>query len=451
MKLTMMIVEDDNGLRTSLEKSFSRKGWEVLAATAVSEAQQLLRERKIDLILLDHRLPDGTGMKVLSEARELDPDILVIMFTAFPEVKTAVKAMKEGAHDFIIKPFELEELHLAVERAVEARSLREKVRHLEHERESRQRVTEILGESPAVEKVRDQIRRVAIADTPVLITGTTGTGKELVADCIHRLSSRSEGALVKVNCSSFSEQLLESELFGHERGAFTDARQPRAGLFEMADGGTLVLDEISEMRPELQAKLLRVVEGHPFRRLGGEREIKTDVRILASTNRDLQGRIRSGLFREDLFFRLNVFRIEVPLLRERGADIILLARFGLHRSSVALRKGPLELSKAAEEMLMSYDWPGNVRELLNVVERAVIVCDGDEVGIEHLPTELQASAFVRQHASAAVEKIPTLADIEYRYVNHVLETADGNLTQAARILGVARNTLKARLRSTDAE
>ncbi len=445
MPLSVLIVEDDRGLRLSLEKSFRRQGYEVLSLSRVSEAQRLLGERAIDLMLLDVRLADGSGFDVLATARNIDEEIVVIIMTAYPDLKTAVRAMKEGARDFIVKPFELEELHLTVKHAVEARALRRDVQRLEHERSRRNDVTELLGESAAIEKVRREIRKVAPTTLPVLTTGETGTGKELVVDCIHRLSERARGPLVKVNCSAFSEQILESELFGHERGAFTDAKEARAGLFEMSDGGTVFLDEIAEMHPGLQAKLLRVVEGQPFRRVGGQREIRADVRIVAATNRDLEALIQSGAVRQDLYFRLNTFQISMPPLRTRGNDVALLARFFLQRSSMTLRKPPLRLSPEAEALLADYPWPGNVRELRNVMERAAILCEGDEVGAVHLSGQLQAAVFVHRHVKERSDAFPLLAEIEHQYMEHVLEHVGGNLSEAARILGIARNTLKARL------
>ena len=338
---------------------------------------------------------------------------------------------------------------MTVSRAIEARRLRRDVRRLERERRSRNDVTELLGESPAVEQVLKQIRMVARAETPVLVVGETGTGKELVADLVHRLSSRAQGPLVKVNCSAFSEQILESELFGHEKGAFTDAKEARAGLFEMSDGGTLFLDEISEMKPGLQAKLLRVTEGHPFRRVGGQRDVRSDVRLVAATNRDLAALIETGQFRKDLYFRLNAFQITAPPLRDRGRDIVLLSRFFLERSATTLRRGLLQLSPAAEELLLSYPWPGNVRELRNVIERAAILCESGTVGVEHLPSQLQASSYVQRLAAKGAGSIPSLAEVERRYIDHVLELVGGNLSEAARALGIARNTLKARLRMPD--
>ncbi|MFQ5680134.1 MAG: sigma-54-dependent transcriptional regulator [Gemmatimonadota bacterium] len=447
-KFVTLIVEDDDGLRSALEESFSRRGHQVVGAPGVAEAVRLLTERNVGLVLLDLKLQDGSGLEVLRAARDLDEEIIVIMMTAFPEVRTAVGAMREGAADFITKPFELDQLHLAAERALEIRRLRRDVRRLDRERRRGREGTRMLGESAAIDAVHRDIGRVAETDTPVLITGETGTGKELVAEAIHQSSGRAEAPLVKVNCSAIAHQLLESELFGHERGAFTDAKESRIGLFEMADGGSLFLDEISEMQVELQAKLLRVVEGQPFRRVGGRREVRTDVRIVAATNRDLASRIQDGRFREDLYFRLNAFQIAVPPLRERGSDVGLLARHFLGRSARDLRREPLQLSAEAEQMLLAYAWPGNVRELRNVMERAAIVCDTDVVDVEHLPRELQAGAFVRhQTAGSESSTLPPLSEIERRYIDFVCRQTDGNISKAARILGVARNTLKARLRS----
>ena len=447
MAKTTLIVEDDGSLQSSLVRSFEKRGYEVLAVATVADATQCLRERSIALVLLDIRLPDGSGFDVLSLARDVDPEIPVIIMTAFPEVRTAVRAMKEGARDFVIKPFELEELHLTVERALEARELKRNVARLERERQSRGEITELLGESQPLARLREEIHKVAASSMPVLVVGPTGTGKELVANSVHRLSERARGPLVKVNCSAFSEQILESELFGHEKGAFTDAREARAGLFEMSDGGTLFLDEISEMNPGLQAKLLRVVEGHPFRRVGGQRNIQTDVRIIAASNRNLERLLQSGKFREDLYFRLNAFQIVVPPLRERGEDIVLLARFFLRRCARDLRKEPIELTMDAENLLRAYPWPGNVRELRNVIERAAILCDTGQVAVEHLPGQLQASAFTHQVMKKSASDLPSLKEVEQRYMRHVLEQTGGNLSETARILGISRNTLKARIQS----
>lgn len=443
----MLVVDDDEGLRPSIELSLGRRGFDVVGAATVAEARELLRERHVALALLDINLPDGSGLDILKAARETDPEIAVVMMTAYPELKTAIRAMREGASDYIVKPFELEDLHMTVDRAFELRSLRRDVERLKRERRVGDSTAPIFGDSLPIRAMREQITKVAPTDAPVLVLGETGTGKELVADAIHAHSERKDGPLVKVNCSTFSEALLESELFGHVRGAFTDAKQAREGLFEMADGGTLFLDEISEMKLELQTKLLRVVEGRQsFRRVGGSREIRTNVRLVAATNRDLEARVRRGDFREDLYFRLNVFPISVPPLRSRGDDIVLLARRFALEAGEALRKGPITLSESAEEYLLAYSWPGNVRELKNLMERGAILADGPQIDVAHLPAELQSSAFIRRSAPTEPSSMPALADIERKYVEFVCESVGGNLSRAARILGIARNTLKSKIK-----
>ncbi|KKM71186.1 hypothetical protein LCGC14_1433170 [marine sediment metagenome] len=451
MKSRMLIVEDDESLRSSLERSFTLKGYEVVSASTVSAATRLLEERNVDLLLLDLRLPDGSGIDVLTTAQGLDKETVVVILTAFPDIKTAVRAMKAGASDFVTKPFDLQQLQFTVERAIERRTLRRNVWLLERERQARGEITKILGESAAIEGVRHLIQKVADTDAPVLVTGETGTGKELVADALHRLSSRFGAPMIKVNCSALSEQLLESDLFGHEKGAFTDAKQARAGLFEMADGGTLFLDEISEMKAGLQTKLLRVVEGQPFRRVGGQREIRTNVRLIVATNRDLPSRVQSGSFREDLFYRLNTFQISVPPLRDRGSDVVLLARSFLNRSAMALRKGPMHLMPEVEEILVAYAWPGNVRELRNMMERAAILCEAGEVTAAQLPGDVRASAFVTKQGGGGSGAMPPLREIELRYAAHVVGSVGGNLSEAARILGITRNTLKAKLRMPEGQ
>ena len=449
MALNMLIVEDDMGLRPALEEFFGRRDFDVTGTGTVADSVRVLEELSVAVVLLDIQLPDGSGLEVLRRAIDIDPETAVIMMTAFPEIKTAVKSMQEGAMDFVVKPYDVAELKLAVNRALELRSLRRSVQRLDHEKRSRGESSEILGESPAIQRLRGEIAKVAEADSPVLITGPTGTGKELVADAIHSGSRRSGSPLVKVNCSAFSEHLLESELFGHEKGAFTDAKEARAGFFEMADGGTLFLDEISEMKPGLQAKLLRVVEGQPFRRVGGNREIRTDVRVLAATNRRLEESVKRGEFREDLYFRLNVFQLRVPPLEERGEDVILLAQFFLDRSVRALRKARLTLSPESKELLQAYHWPGNVRELRNVMERAAILCEEPEVTPASLPHELQSTGFVKQRARTGAGDLPSLADIERQYIDHVTRLVDGNISEASRILGISRNTLKAKRTAGD--
>ena len=449
MKPILLILEDDDGLRDALARSVARRGFHVTAVDRVAAAVDMLRTQDVDIVLADMRLPDGSGREVLDVAVDVDPEIRVVMMTAFPEVQTAVDAMKQGAHDFIVKPFELEEIHVVLSRAQEAKSLRQNLRRLMRDRPGVAAVTDILGSSDPIESVRAQILQVAPAAAPVLVVGETGTGKELVADAIHRASDRHAGPLVKVNCAAIPASLLENELFGHDKGAFTGAGEAREGLFEMADEGTLFLDEIGEMHPDLQARLLRVVEGKPFHRVGGRREIRTDVRIVAATHRDLKDATRDGTFREDLYFRLDVFRIDVPPLRDRGHDVCELARRMVPELAAPARRPAERLSPDVERLLLEYRWPGNIRELRNVLERAVILCPSRELGVEHVPAELRAPAERPPNDPAggsSLDEYPTLKEMEERYVRDVLEACDGNISQAARVLGVARNTLKSRLR-----
>ena len=447
MKTSIVLVEDDEGIRVPLARMLSKHGYDVRVATTVAEARASIEHRIVDLVLLDIRLPDGTGLEVLRFVRELDLEIDVIIMTAFPELHTAVQALQDGARDYVIKPFDLGDLRLAIKRVLEARKLRRDVARLELKCHQLSEHDEILGEDQVVEKLRERISMAAGASTPVLVVGETGTGKELVANQLHKLSPRAAGPLIKVNCSAFTEQLLESELFGHEKGAFTGAGQSRPGLFEMADGGTLLLDEISEMRLDLQARLLRIVEGSPFRRVGGTREIATDTRVVAATSRDLVSLVESGSFRRDLLFRLNAFDIRVPPLRARGRDVVLLARVFLERAVARLRKPAFRLAEEVEQILLNYPWPGNVRELNNVIERAVILCPGPLIEPVHLPGDLRAETFLADTRGVEPDAWPNLAEMERRYVAHVVEAVGGNLSQASRVLGIARNTLKARLKT----
>jgi DNA-binding NtrC family response regulator len=446
-KLATLIVEDDEAFRYTLERSLRARGHDVRAVGTVAEARAFLPEQRIDVAVIDMRLPDGSGLEVVKAALEVDPEVLAIVISGVSDVKAAVRAIKHGAAEYVVKPFDLDDLHLVVQRSVEARATRRRLRQLERERQGREPVADFLGTSPAIEQVRGAIQRVAPLDTPVLVLGETGTGKELVADSLHRLSPRAKGPFIKTNFSALSEQLVESELFGHEKGSFTDAKDARPGLIEMAAGGTLLLDEIAETKLSLQSTLLRVLDGQPFRRVGGQREIRPDVRLVAATNRDLAARIRTGEFREDLYFRLNVFRIEVPPLRARGADVLLLARHFLKEAARTLRTRARRVSPAAEALLRAYPWPGNVRELRNIMERAAIVCDGDEIDVGHIPKDLRTEGFFHGIAKGTAD-LDTLAEMERRYVVHVVESSGGNLTEAARILGIARNTLKSKLRGT---
>jgi len=362
----LLIVEDDESMLETLGDIFREEGENVVSVPTGADALKEFSRNQPDLVLLDIRLPDTDGLTLLKQMKATAPDLLVVIMTAYPQVQTAIQAMKAGAYDYINKPFDLDEMRLVVEKALETRLLKDEVNHFRRERASTAKATKILGESPATEQLLALIRMVADTPrTPVLLTGESGTGKELAANAIHYGSARAPKALVKVNCSALPENLLEDELFGHERGAFTDAKETKKGLFEMAHGGSLFLDEIGEMSAALQPKLLRILEGEPFRRVGGTREIRTDVRIIAATNRNLSTMVEAGTFRKDLYYRLKVMEIRLPTLKQRREDIPLLVEHFIALHSREMGKSPAPLADQAAQMLMNYAWPGNVRELRN--------------------------------------------------------------------------------------
>jgi DNA-binding NtrC family response regulator len=453
MKPNLLIVEDDESMLETLRDVFQQEGKEVACARNGTQALESFSRNQPDLVLLDIRLPDTDGLTILRQLREDSPEQLVIIMTAYPEVPTAVQAMKNGAYDYINKPFELDELRLVVQKALETHHLKDEVNRLRRQREAVAPSTAILGTSGATEQLRELIAVVAQAPrTPVLLQGQSGTGKELAADAIHSQSARSQKALVKVNCSALTENLLEDELFGHEKGAFTDARETRKGLFEMADGGSLFLDEIGEMSPTLQPKLLRILEGEPFRRVGGTREIRTDVRIIAATNRDVLSMVKKGSFRQDLYYRLKVMEIRLPPLKERMEDIPILVDYFIRLYSREMGRAAVEISGGALEMLMSYSWPGNVRELRNVIERAVILATGGHIERKHLPMELCRAAVQATYAGSVSQAMDlTLGELEREYILNTVRKLDGNNTLAAKKLGISRSTLIEKLKRYTAE
>ena len=441
MSHALLIVEDEMTMRESLLVHFRAKGFSVFGAPGVEKAREIFARERLDLVLMDIHLSDGSGLELLREFRSADDQLFVVMITAYPDVGTAVEAMREGAYDYLPKPFDLSELDLMVERTLETKKLRKDVQRLSRATPS---IGEgIIAESPGIKKALELAAQVSMSpNTHVLVRGETGTGKEVVAEAIHR-----KGPLVKVNCSALPAALIESELFGHEKGAFTDAREPRMGLFELAEGGTLFLDEISEMKPELQSKLLRVVEGQPFRRIGGKRDINVDLRVVAATHRDLEKEVSRGTFREDLYYRLKVFVVEVPPLRDRMEDIIPLARLFAERHGRGMYENPPVLSEEAEQALVRYQWPGNVRELRNMMERAVILCGGETIGIVHLPTEVQVETRLRslKRTNFYGDSI-TLAQVEKLHIQITLEESDKNKSEAARRLGISRKTLREKMK-----
>jgi len=443
MRGHILIVEDEEMLRESLVDFFRQEHYVALSAETLSEARQAILDHDFDLMILDMKLPDGSGLDLLAEIS--DPQsLLVIVATAFPEVQTAVKALKLGAFDYINKPFDLDELQLLVERAMDTRQLRGEVntfRQREKQRNKRS-WSRLEGNSNVLGKIRQEIMLVAKADaTTTLILGESGVGKELVAEAIHYQSARSEGPLLKINCAALPATLLENELFGHEKGAYTDAGRQQKGLFELANNGTLFLDEIAEMEPGLQAKLLRVLEDMTVTRIGGQQPIHVDVRIVTATNRNLLNRINAGLFREDLFYRLNVFPIRVPPLREHPEDIPILVELFLKEFSIHNLDKKSEFSSAAMGCLKKHHWPGNVRELKNVIERTTLIHPG---GIIY-PEDLTLVGCCSELATTTEEML-TLAEIEKKHILAIYQRTGNNKTTTADILGINRLTLRRKLK-----
>ncbi len=445
MKGRVLVVDDDREMCELLRTQLERRDFEVHTHVSAEEALAGLAGRDFDAVVTDVRMRGIDGIQLCERLRQNRPDVPVLVVTAFGSLDTAVAAIRAGAYDFLAKPFEVEELAFRLERALQHRQLAEEVKRL-RARELAP-VGELLGESAALRQLRELVARVARSDAPVLVVGETGSGKEIVARALHRHGPRPEGPFVALNCAALPEHLLESELFGHARGAFTDARTPRTGLLVHANGGTLFLDEIADLPVALQPKLLRALQERCVRPVGGEDEVPFDARVVAATNRDLDAAVEEGLFREDLFFRLDVLRIEVPPLRARGSDVLLLAQHFLRECAARSGKDVVGLSHGAAEKLLQYGWPGNVRELANCIERAVALTDHEQLLVEDLPERIRAYAgpHVLVASDDPSELVP-LEVVEQRYVARVMEAVGGNKTLAARILGLDRKTLYRKLR-----
>ena len=444
----ILVIDDDQALCELLEEDLSRRGNTVWKALKVSAARELLHHQEVDVVLTDLNMPGVNGIDFCAELHDNRPDLPVVIMTAFGSLETAIAALRAGAYDFVTKPVDLDLLSISLERALQHRHLQEKVKLLKDQVRRQQPDDELLGESPALQNIKQQIRRIADLDTSVLISGESGTGKELVARALHQQSHRNEGPFVAVNCAALPESLLESELFGHVRGAFTDARENRKGLFVEASGGTLLLDEIAEMPLSLQPKLLRVLEDHRVRPLGGSSEIACDVRVLTATHRNLADAVAAGKFRSDLFYRLNVIQLELPPLRDRGNDILLLALKFIRQLGQRFGKSVIGLAQPAAACLLAYDWPGNVRELRNVIERALALTHHDQLTVEDLPEHIRhpgAGAPLPASLVTAGNILP-LEEMERRYIHQVLDQLSGNRTLAARLLGVDRKTLYRKLK-----
>ena len=436
--LKILVVDDESIVRDSLEAWFRQDGHQVTAAAGGKEALRLAAQEHFDIALVDLKMPGMDGLELQSRLAAADPELTIILMTAFASVDTAIQAMKAGAYDYIIKPFDPDDLSQLIRRAAEQRSLRFENLRLKRNLEAATTPPPILGGSPAMKRVLELITTVAGSEATVLVFGESGTGKELVARAIHAASPRRYNPLVTVNCGALPEGILESELFGHEAGAFTGARQRHKGKFEAAAGGTVFLDEIGEVSPKVQVELLRVLEDKHVTRVGGTAPVEVDFRVIAATNRDLRALVSQGSFREDLFWRLNVFTIELPPLRERGEDILPLAEHFLASFARSMSRRGVVLSPEARKALLAYTWPGNVRELQNAIERAVVVCGGACIEARDLPLHVTSSE--ARHSPGS------LADAEREHVRLVLESAGWNITKAARILEVDRVTLYNKIR-----
>ena len=429
-------------------------GHEVQEASNGNAAIEKLHDSYFDVVLSDLRMGGSDGMDVLRTTRALHPTTAVILMTAFGSVNTAVEAMKIGAFDYVQKPFEIEEMEVKIEKALEVKRLKHELEYLRGTQQDIYEFDRIVGSSPALQSVLDIVKKVAKSNTTVLIRGETGTGKELIAGAIHHNSLRNARNFVKVNCAALQENLLESELFGHEKGAFTGADKQRIGRFEQADGGTLFLDEIGDMSPSTQAKILRVLQEHEFERLGGTRTLRVDVRLIAATNRDLPAMVQTGQFREDLYYRLNVVAIEMPPLRERKDDIVPLANSFIQRFSGELKKKIDGLEPEAQKLLMRYNWPGNIRELQNTIERAMLLAEGRALAGDDLRLgEIQMPGAARDHA--AVVKIPPtgipLEDIERHALIEALKMSNWVQKDAAELLSISPRVMNYKIKTLGIE
>jgi DNA-binding NtrC family response regulator len=442
----VLIVDDDRPMCELLEAGLARKGFDVAWRTSAEEALDLLTVEEFEAVVTDLNMRGISGIELCERIATNHADVPVLVITAFGSLETAVAAMRVGAYDFVTKPFEIDELIYALHRAMQHRRLRAEVKRLRRVAEEAQGFEELLGTSDAMRRVHTLLAQMAEGEATVLITGESGTGKELVARALHRRGSRSAGPFVAINCAAMPETLLESELFGHARGAFTDARMARTGLFLQANGGTLFLDEIGDLPLGLQPKLLRALQERVVRPIGGAAEIPFDARIIVATNRDLASAIDEGRFREDLYFRFNVLHIEMPPLRARAGDVLHLAQSFVKRVSDRAKRPVLGLSAQAAQRLVAYPWPGNVRELQNCIERAVTLARYEEITVDDLPEKIRAyrSSYVVVASDDPTELAP-LETVERRYIERVLETVSGNKTLAARILGLDRKTLYRKL------
>jgi two-component system, NtrC family, response regulator AtoC len=453
LTVKILIVDDDRFIRMALGEALRSWGYQVVEAGTISEAKEVFAAEDVKVVLLDIELPDGSGLDLLKEIKEESPESLVIMVTGSIDVPNTVAALRGGAHDFIGKPIKLEELRVTLRNALETQSLRRELKQAKLQKMKGLGFSEIIGESESLRKAIDLAQRVAASDVPsILLHGETGTGKDLFARAIHHASDRANAPYLAINCAALPATLIESELFGYEKGAFTDAKQRKEGLFEQAQGGTIFLDEIGEMELPLQAKLLRVLEEGSFRRVGGLKDLPLDVRIIAASNKDLKRFSEEGGFRLDLYFRLSIIRVDIPPLRERGDDVVLLAQHYIDKVNLKRKGNPLKgLSSEVGHIFKRYAWVGNVRELRNVIERASILEDGTEISTTHLPGDMVAAGAAAAGTPGGFVLPPggiPLASVEMELAKQAMERTGGNLTRAAKLLEISRDQLRYKLKKS---
>lgn len=446
MKFTLLIIDDEKNIREGLAANFEMEDYNVKTASNGADGLKLIEKGDIDLVITDLRMPGISGEQVLAKVTAETPGIPVIILTGHGSIDSAVDAMRHGAYDFLTKPLNLDQLGMIVKRALESREMKVQHEQLKQELADSSSLKEMIGKSAAMQKVQEMIRKVAPSRASVLITGESGVGKELVANAVHNLSPRKDKSFIKVHCAALSETLLESELFGHEKGAFTGAEKMQKGRFELAHGGTIFLDEIGEINPSVQIKILRVLQEKKFERVGGEQTIEVDVRIVAATNRNLEEEVKAGRFREDLYYRLNVVHIQVPPLRERKDDIPLLMAGFLDEFNNENGKEIMGLDNKAKAAMFRYSWPGNIRELRNCMESAVVMCSGNEISVQDLPPSVSASAESGEGENSV--RVPlgvTLDEADRLVIEANLAANKGNKSKTAEVLGIGRKTLQRKL------
>jgi two-component system NtrC family response regulator len=444
---SILIIDDEQTQREVLTGYLKKKGYHLLSADSGEEGIRLIKENMVDIVLSDFKMPDKTGMEVLEEVKKINPEISFVMITAYSTVEDAVKAMRLGAYDYLSKPVDLDELDMMIEKITEHRNLKSEIQNLKSQLREKHKLTSIISQSPKMEEVLSIASRAAESNASILITGENGTGKEVVAKAVHYISLRKNGPFVAVNIPALSENLLESELFGHEKGSFTGADKMRKGRFEIAEGGTIFLDEIGDIPPAMQVKLLRVLQEREIERVGGTEKIPVNVRIISATNKNLEQKIKEGIFREDLFYRLNIVTIFIPPLRERKEDILPMIEFFINKYSVQNNKSGMEISKEAADSLLKYNFPGNVRELENIIERAVVLSRSSVITISDLPMNVRG--FKDEVASVTIED-ETMNDkieaLEKTMIYDALAKMNGNQTQAGKLLGITERNLRYKMK-----